>query len=307
MSAISFKNVSKRFKKLEAVDSLTMEIPRGQVTAFLGPNGAGKTTTIKLLLGLHRQDQGEIEILGVDSRKLDPKIFQKIAYVSEGQKLPLWMTVCQLLDYCRPLYPTWDEALEKTLLEQFELDLDQKLKNLSRGQLMKASLLSNLAYRPELVILDEPFSGLDALVRDEFIRGLLEFTEEEGWTVFISSHDIEEVERLADNVAVIDQGTLRLNESTENLLKRFRLVEISVKDGAVLPTSLPAEWLDVTLSGRILRFTHSDWSEEESSSSIATTLGGIATDRPTFNHLSLREIFVALAKNFRLGLNSSAS
>ena len=300
--AITFQNVSKRFKRLDAVGDLSMEIPRGQVTAFLGPNGAGKTTTIKLLLGLHRQDAGKITLLGQDSRKLTPEVFQKIAYVSENQKLPLWMTVRSFLDFCRPLYPKWDPDLEKSLLRQFELDPTQKLKNLSRGQLMKASLLSNLAYRPELVVLDEPFSGLDPLVRDEFIRGLLEFTEQEGWTVFISSHDIEEVERLADHVALIDHGSLQLNESTESLLERFRSVEIPIQESAKLPT-VPATWLNPTVSGRILRFTHMQWADD-TVTELDEVLEGISTGSASVRRLTLREIFVALAKSFRLKLTA---
>ena len=283
-----------------------MEIPSGQVTAFLGPNGAGKTTTIKLLLGLQTQNCGEITVLGKNSKTLTPEVFQKVAYVSENQKLPLWMTVKQFLDYCRPFYPKWDRELEKDLLAQFDLDVAQKLKHLSRGQLMKASLLSNLAYRPELVVLDEPFSGLDALVRDEFIRGLLAFTEQEGWTVFISSHDIEEVERLTDNVAIIHNGSLQLNESTESLLERFRRVELAVKEDVELPKNLPIEWMDPTINGRILRFTHTRWNEGESPKEIDSLLGEIATATAVPSRLTLRDIFVELAKSFRMNLNPTA-
>ena len=241
-------------------------------------------------------------MLGEDSRKLTPESFQKIAYVSENQKLPLWMTVRSFLDFCRPLYPKWDPELEKSLLEQFELDPTQKLKNLSRGQLMKASLLSNLAYRPELVVLDEPFSGLDPLVRDEFIRGLLEFTEQEGWTVFISSHDIEEVERLADNVALIDRGSLQLNESTESLLERCRSIEIPIREDAKLST-LPAEWLNPTVSGRILRFTHMRWNDQ-AVKVMGEILEGMSTGSASVRRLTLREIFVALAKSYRLNVST---
>lgn len=296
MSAISFKNVSKSFRKIDAVNGLSMEIPAGKVTAFLGPNGAGKTTTIKLLLGLHEQSEGSITVFGVDSQKLSPKDFQSIAYVSENQKLPLWMTVAQFLDFCRPLYPTWDRELEASILAQFELNPKAKLKSLSRGQLMKASLLSNLAYRPKLVVLDEPFSGLDPLVRDEFIRGLLEFTEQEGWTVFVSSHDIEEVERLADNVALIDHGKLQLNESTDLLLERFRQLQIPIAEGATIPATLPKSWMNPVISGRFLHVTESAW--EGSLDPLVLT--DFATGPASAQPLSLREIFVALAKSYRL-------
>ena len=174
---ITIENLHKRFRKTEAVAGLSLQVPEGQVTACLGPNGAGKSTTIKCLLNLHRPDSGSASILGVDSRKLGPAQFTQIGYVSENMELPLWMTVKQFLDYCRPLYPNWDAAFEKRLLTQFDLPLTTKLKDLSRGMRMKAALLSSLAYRPKLVVLDEPFSGLDPLVRDEFIRGLLELTE----------------------------------------------------------------------------------------------------------------------------------
>src|SRR5262249_41009916 len=158
-------------------------------------------------------------------KRLGPVQFADLGYVSESMNLPLWMTVTQFLDYCRPLYPRWDKDFEKRLLTQFELPPQAKLRHLSRGMRMKAALLSSLAYRPKLVILDEPFSGLDPLVRDEFIRGLLELTEEEGWTVFISSHDIEEVQRLADRVAIINRGRLELDETSTSLQSRFRAAE----------------------------------------------------------------------------------
>lgn len=141
---ITIENLHKRFRKTEAAAGLSLQVPEGQVTAFLGPNGAGKSTTIKCLLNLHRPDSGGASILGVDSRKLAPEHFTQIGYVSENMELPLWMTVKQFLDYCRPLYPNWDKAFEAQLLTQFDLPLPTKLKDLSRGMRMKAALLSSL-------------------------------------------------------------------------------------------------------------------------------------------------------------------
>ena len=145
----------------------------------------------------------------MDARRLGPRELAQIGYVSENQLLPLWMTVGGLIDYCRPLYPTWDPALEASLLDQFELPRGRKLQHLSRGVLMKAALLISLAYRPRLLVLDEPFSGLDPLARDEFARGLLEASTAGDWTILVSSHDIEEVERLCDWIGIIDAGRLR--------------------------------------------------------------------------------------------------
>src|SRR5262245_10394043 len=195
MNIIETHNLTRRFGRMEAVHELNLSISTGSVFALLGPNGAGKSTTLKMLMNLLTPTAGSARVLGVDSRKLGERELAQIGYVSENQQLPLWMTVRQFINYCRPFYPTWDRALEETLLKQFALPETRKLSQLSRGMLMKAALLSSLAYRPKLLVLDEPFSGLDPLVRDEFIRGVLEVSATEQWTVLVSSHDIEEIGR----------------------------------------------------------------------------------------------------------------
>jgi ABC-2 type transport system ATP-binding protein len=293
---IEIHDLHKRFRKTEAVCGLTLSVPAGQVTAFLGPNGAGKSTTIKCLLNLHRPDSGTATVLGIDSTMLAPQQLAQIGYVSENMELPLWMTVKQFLDYCRPLYPQWDRAFETQLMKQFDLPPQRKLKDLSRGMRMKAALLSSLAYRPKLVVLDEPFSGLDPLVRDEFIRGLLELTEQEGWTVFVSSHDIEEVQRLADRIAIINSGKLALDESSESLQARFRAVEVVLPDGERAPTHLPAaSWMHLEQAGRTLRFTDSQFTATENIKEVFPTATHIDA-----RAMSLREIFIALARAYRL-------
>lgn len=296
---IEITDLHKRFRRNEAVAGLSLTVPEGQVTAFLGPNGAGKSTTIKCLLNLHRPDSGSVKVLGCDSRKLGPAQFTQIGYVSESMELPLWMTVKQFLDYCRPLYPNWDKTFEQQLLRQFDLPLQTKLKDLSRGMRMKAALLSSLAYRPKLVVLDEPFSGLDPLVRDEFIRGLLELTEQEGWTVFVSSHDIEEVQRLADRIAIINRGKLALDETSESLQARFRSVEIVLPDGVKAPVSLPPDWLHAEQAGRTLRFTASRFDSDAALGALVQKVLPSAGHQE-IRSLSLREIFIALARAYRL-------
>ena len=295
---IEIRDLRKKFKQTLAVDGLNLSVPEGAVMAFLGPNGAGKTTTIKCLLNIHTPDAGSISVLGLDSRRLGPDAFRQIAYVSENQELPLWMTVQQFMDYCRPMYPTWDVAFAAKLLKQFDLPTDAKLKALSRGMRMKAALLGSLAYRPKLVVLDEPFSGLDPLVRDEFIRGMLELTENEGWTVFVSSHDIAEVERMADRVAILHRGKLQLEESAEDLQARFRSVEIVLNGGTESATPLPANWLNVEIAGRVLRFTDTRFNQGELDHAVAKHFP--TAKQCNVTPMTLREIFVALARTYRL-------
>ena len=193
--------------------------------------------------------------------------------------MPEWMTVGQLVDFCRPMYPTWDNAFCAQLLRQFDLPLDRKLKSLSRGMKMKAALLTSLAYRPRLLVLDEPFTGLDPLVREEVIHGMLELTEEENWTVFISSHDIDEVERLADWVGVIDHGKIQLAESSACLQARFRQLDCIVPDGARLPAAPPKSWLVPAITGHGMRVIESEYQANASEARLATLLPG---GRPDF-------------------------
>ena len=280
------------FHRLEAVKGLDLKVPAGSFFALIGPNGAGKTTTLKLLMNLIRPTRGTARVLGVDSRRLGVPELQRIGYVSENQRLPEWMTADQLIDYCRPLYPTWDDALCRKLRTDLGLASRAPLRNQSRGTRMKAALLASLAYRPELVVLDEPFTGLDPLVRDELIRGLLEVPGDRPFTVLVSSHDVEEVERLADWVAFMADGRIILAEPVSSLLQRFRLVEVVAPDDVVATAPQTPDWLVQGVAGRTLRFiaTRYDSGEEDR---IRSTFPGASIHTSA---LSLREIFVVLAR-----------
>lgn len=295
MNIIETHRLSRRYWRTEALRELTLAVPTGSVFALLGANGAGKTTAIKVLMNLLPPTGGEARVLGVDSRRLGEKERAQIGYVSENQKLPLWMTVRQLLDYCRPFYPTWDPALEAKLLAQFDLPPDRKLKHLSRGMLMKAALLSTLAYRPKLLVLDEPFSGLDPLARDDFVRGVLEASELGDWTVLVSSHDIEEVERLADHVALLESGALRFSETTESLLNRFRRVEVTGSGPGTIPVP-PAGWLELEQKGGLVRFIAANYGTGTEEGCREYFPGGAVTAHP----MTLREIFVTYAREKRV-------
>jgi ABC-2 type transport system ATP-binding protein len=291
-AAIETIDLTRRFGRTEAVNGLTLQVPAGSIFALLGPNGAGKTTTLKLLMNLVRPTRGRATVLGVDSRRLGPRDFQRIGYVSENQRLPEWMTPRELFDYCRPFYAAWDEALQAKLEVDLGLTSRAPLRTLSRGTRMKAALLASLAYRPELVVLDEPFTGLDPLVRDELVRGLLEVSGERTWTVVISSHDIDEVERLADWIGFIRDGRLMFAEPISALLDRFRLVEVVAPD---TPAVLPADprWLPHGTAGRTLRFVDTHHDAPDAAARIASAFP--ACDIRT-SPLPLREIFVTLAR-----------
>lgn len=304
MNPIEINRLSHRYWRTEAVRDLTLTVPAGSVTALLGANGAGKTTTIKVLMNLLRPTGGEACVLGVDSRRLGPRELAQIGYVSENQQLPLWMTVRQFLDYCRPFYPTWDLALEEKLRVQFDLPPDRKLKQLSRGMLMKAALLSSLAYRPKLLVLDEPFSGLDPLVRDDFTRGLLEAADLGEWTVLVSSHDIEEVERLADLVALLEAGALRFAETTESLLGRFRQIEVTIGVGQAVAASPAAAWLNWESGPGRVRFVDSAY---ERTATEAACRAHFPEAQVRAQPMTLREIFVCLARERRTGSRSAVA
>jgi ABC-2 type transport system ATP-binding protein len=297
-NVIETQGLQRRFGKTDAVADLSITVPEGSIYAFLGPNGAGKTTTIKTLMNILRPTAGVARVLGVDSTALGPREFTQIGYVSENQQLPEWMTVRQFIAYCRAMYPQWDAAFGEKLLAQFNLPPDRKLKSLSRGMKVKAALLTSLAYRPRLLVLDEPFTGLDPLVRDEFIRGILELSEEEKWTVFISSHDIDEVERLADRVGIIDNGRLHLEESASSLQARFRQMECVLTDPARLPAPPPPSWLVPEIAGHSLRFVETHYQAEASEAQIRAIFPG--SSQITASPMSLREVFLALARTFRM-------
>jgi ABC-2 type transport system ATP-binding protein len=292
-SAIETIDLTRRFGRTEAVEALNLQVPTGSVFALIGPNGAGKTTTIKLLMNLVRPTRGRAVVMGTDSRRLGPRDFERIGYVSENQRLLDWLTPDQLLDYLRPFYPTWNETFCEKLRADLELTARTPLRSLSRGTRMKAALLASLAYRPALLILDEPFTGLDPLVRDELIRALLELPGERPCTVLVSSHDIEEIERLADWIAFIDRGRLIFAEPVSSLVSRCRLIEVIAADGTTPTPAAAPGWLPQGIAGRILRFVDTDHAAPGAMARIALAYPGMELRAVP---LSLREIFVALAR-----------
>lgn len=294
-SVIRTQGLSRNFGHTLAVDHIDLAVPEGAIYALVGPNGAGKTTTIKLLMNILRPSAGSAQVLGTDIRSLTGKAFTRIGYISENQELPDGMTVESMLDYFRAFYPTWDRTFEQQLIRQFDLPLKRKLKHLSRGMKMKASFASSLAYRPSLIVLDEPFSGLDPLVRDELIDCLLELAQEA--TVFISSHDLAEIETFASHVGFLEQGRLLFSEEISALTGRFREVTVTLDTPVQMPDRLPSTWLHPQSTERALRYVDSNYVEQTSQRELSTIIPsarGISVDA-----MSLRSIFLAIAKSHR--------
>ena len=243
-AAIETNLLTKHYRRTVALDKVALEIPEGAVYALVGANGAGKTTLIRLLMNIFPPSSGSATILGVASGEMNGHAFERIAYVSENQEMPDALTIGELLNYVRPFYPRWDSELEAQLVRQFDLPLQRKLKHLSRGMRMKAALASVLAYRPALIVLDEPFSGLDPLVRDELIESLKERSGET--TIFLSSHDMSEVESFATHVGFLEEGRLLFSERLSVLADRFREVEVTMSETVkvAIPPAAPAASID---------------------------------------------------------------
>ena len=291
------ERLSKIFRGVDALRDLTIEVPEGSVFALVGPNGAGKTTAIKTLLNIHRPTSGRAEVLGVDSRSFGAGQLAEIGYVSENQQMPAWMKVGYFLSYCKEFYPGWRDQDLAELVRLYDLPLDRKLRHLSRGMRVKAALASSLAYRPKLIVLDEPFGGLDVLVREELIESILERTPEA--TVFLSSHDLAEIESFATHIAYLNEGRLEFAEEITGLSDRFRQIEVTLDEAAELPRGLPATWLNPEQSGVVVGFTDSRFESERNRTEIQRLFPGVR--EVTAQVMPLRAIMVAVAKSAKAG------
>jgi ABC-2 type transport system ATP-binding protein len=208
---IDITSLTRRFGTKTALDSVTLALPRGAVYGLVGANGAGKTTLIKHILGLLRAESGSVRVFGIDPVADPVSVLSRIGYLSEDPDLPGWMRVDELIRYTRAFYPAWDDAYAAELQQAFALDGSARLRTLSKGQKARAGLLIALAYRPELLVLDEPSSGLDPIVRKDILGAVIRTIADEGRTVLFSSHLLEEVEQVADHVTMISHGHIVLS------------------------------------------------------------------------------------------------
>ncbi len=287
--------LSKRYGKLTVLNQLELSIAPNTFFALLGDNGAGKSTLIRLFLGIERADTGTVSLNGVASPKLTPHDFSQLGYVSSTQFLPSDKNLHKLSRLQEKLYPSWDH---NWLLQQAKLlDLPHQtpLGRLSRGQSMKAKLLLALAHKPRFILLDEPFDGLDVLVKEESIRLLIDWMNTQDGSVLMSSHEIDEVEQLADRIGILRNGRLTHDEPLSELLKRHRRITYRSESK---PEKLPTGCIQLRHAGRSGEFIETQFdSAGESDAPYQQQLP--AASHIEVHPMSLKEIYITIAREAR--------
>ena len=245
--AIAIRNLCKSFPNF-ALGPLDLTVPRGAIYGLIGPNGSGKSTTLDLIFGMGAPDRGTIQAAGYDAATEAVTLKQRVTYSSPDTSFAVWGKVGRVLRFVRPFYASWDETLCERLRGAFRLNPEDKIATLSFGARTKLSLLLALSAQPEVLVLDEPTTGLDPETRAILFAELLRFVEDGERSVLISSHQLADVERFADHLGVLSQGRIICEGSLEQLLTQHRLLEYSLSEGTVLPT-LPGFYPRQTTSG----------------------------------------------------------
>ena len=288
--AVEITGVTRQFAAKRALDNVSLVVPGGGVFGLVGENGAGKTTLIKHILGLLRAQAGSVRVFGRDPVAEPAQVLAQIGYLSENRDLPGWMRMDELLRYTRAFYKTWDPQYAEELQVQFGLQSSARVKNLSRGETARAGLLLALAHRPPLLVLDEPSSGLDPVVRRDILEAIIRTVAEEGRTVLFSSHLLEEVERVSDHLAMMHHGKLVLCGALEDIKHSHRRIVLRFDSPLARPPVLDGA---ISIAGAAHEWTM-----------ICNGLGNVTTSaqrlggRIVSEHSpSLDEIFVAHASN----------
>lgn len=290
--AIATRGLSYRFGRKPVLEGLDLDVPNGAFYALLGANGAGKTTLLQLLAGTRPMQHGSAMVLGSSVSRLTNSQRQQMTYVAEGQALPGWMRLAQLEAFCAPLYDSWDAALATRLRTRFDLDPNARISAMSRGQRMKAALLCALAPRPKLIMMDEPFTGMDVAVKDDLVRGLLDAASLEGATVLLSSHDIAEIEPLADWVGFLNEGRVKISAPLDELRERYKRVEFTTETSPGAPVVLPRNWMSLERAGVRVSVLVKDFASDR-------TLPAPFNEATRVNvrEATLKELYIALAKS----------
>lgn len=288
-AVVTITDLSRRFGSKTVLDNISLYVPRGGVFGLVGENGAGKTTLIKHMLGLLRAEAGTVRVFGLDPVAEPVAVLGSIGYLSEQPELPGWMRVEEFLRYTQAFYPNWDAAYAERLRAQFGLDPAQWLETLSKGQKAKAGLLAAQAHQPKLLLLDEPSSGLDPMVRRDILEAVIRTVADEGRTVFFSSHLLEEIERVSDHIAMLHQGRIVLCGSLDEIKAQHRRFTLHFEIAPLQPPMV-AGALSVMGSGK--EWTVMCNGARNELPAIAAGLGARIVEE---HAPSLNEIFVAHA------------
>jgi len=287
---IEIDQLSRQFGSTLALDDVNLDVPKGTVVGLVGENGAGKTTIIKHVLGLLRAKTGQVAVFGLNPASDPVSVLSRIGYLSEDRDMPDWMRVDELMRYSAAFFPAWDWKLAQQLAETFDLDAAQKVKTLSRGQRALTGLLVALAHRPELLVLDEPSSGLDPVVRRDILTAIIRTVSDEGRTVLFSSHLLEEVERVSDRVAMMHAGRLVLCDDLDVLLSGHHRLTLRFAEAVLeIPTLPGALWC----TGRLREWTCICNGQLDELKRAAVELGAAVIGEES---ASLEDIFVARVK-----------
>lgn len=231
-NVVDICDLSRQFGKTLALDRITLSVRPGLVCGLVGSNGAGKSTLIGHVLGLMKAQRGTVRVFGMDPVKHPVEVLGQIGYLSEERDLPDWMRVDELLNYSSAFYPSWDHNYARQLLRTFDLDPKKKVKTLSKGMRAQAGLIVAVAHRPRLLLLDEPSTGLDAVVRKDILNEIIRTVTDEGRTVMFSSHLLDEVEQMSDHVFMIDHGRLVLQGTVDEIKQRHAVVQLQCGSNA---------------------------------------------------------------------------
>ena len=278
----------KTYPGVRAVDGLGLNVPRGVAYGFLGRNGAGKTTTIKILLGLAKPTEGRATVLGFSTGREQVAILERTAFVSESKTLYGNLTPRELVRFTRGFYPKWSDQAVAKYSRLFEIPMDRPYSKLSQGNRTKVYLLLALSQGADLLVLDEPGMGLDPVVVDQLLRVLVEDIVGEGRTVFISSHQLSDVEQIADWVGLIDHGRLLLEARLDDIKSQFRWVTAA---GNALPRAKSPEVLLVATEGSFHKYL-----VKRDADAFAAELSQQGATVAEVSPLGLREIFLALVR-----------
>lgn len=297
-AVISMQNVCKSYPDF-SLTSFNLYLPKGEVLGIIGPNGAGKSTCLRLIMGFVKADSGQITVLGKDIVQQIVQIKQEVAYVAEDMRLFGSQTLVWHMQFVASIFTSWDQAYANRLLRGFNLNPNQKIKTLSLGQRIKATLLLALARRPKILVLDEPSTGLDPVARHELTNELFELMLNEDHSVILSSQHTQDVERISDSIVFLDKGKLISYQDKESYLEQWRRIEL--EPNAAIPLPRFSDIVNIEKYSHMHVITHSHFSHDHLEKYLAS---GFKIQ--SLKSMNLEDIFINQVLHNRAEVNNHA-